>query len=425
MTQIETKAMRGSEPGAVCLRLMLQSIFRATRFLQKRVSFKLADIGEGISEVQIIQWYVKEGNSIKQFDKIAEVQSDKATVEITSRYDGKVSKLHYNLNDMAKVGEPLIDIETDEKTDLKSKSLSKEIESMKPISESEVKATKQLEDTGDYLMLPSVRKYIRENEINLDSLSGLLIKKGQVLTKEDIKEAIDSAKCGQDLNQFYEHKMNPVQKAMTRAMEQSLKIPHFGYNDEYGMDNLAKVRSIFKIKVSPLTLIIKALDLAVKDFPIINSHYKDGVVLCSNILNLGIAIDTPQGLVVPVLKKVNEIESIEEIASKLIDLTERARKNKLNQEDFDGATLTISNVGTIGGTYTSPIIVPPQVCIGAIGKIRTVPSYKEGSELVVPRKIACFSWSADHRVVDGATMARFSNRVKEIIEADVQSTQLK
>lgn len=387
-------------------------LFKATRFLHKRIPFKLADIGEGISEVQIIQWHVKEGSDIKQFEKIAEVQSDKATVEITSRYDGIVRKLHYKMNEMAKVGEPLIDIETDEK------SIQNEKPPLKPIIEVEeieipLKSNEQYpkseQKSDKWLMMPSVRKFIKEDEIDLSQLDLSNVKDGRI-TKEEILNALKNS-----INSGAEYEMNPVRKAMARAMEESLKIPHFGYSDEYRMDNLLKIRNEFSPKVSMLPFIIKAIATAVKDFPTVNAHFKNGKLYCSSSTNLGIAIDTPLGLVVPVLKNVEKLTEIQEISEKLLDLTDRARRNKLNKEDLEGATLTISNIGTIGGRYASPVIVPPQVCIVAIGKIRTEAFFTESGP-IEPHKMAAFSWSADHRAIDGATMARFSNRVKELIE---------
>ena len=384
-------------------------IFKATRFLHKRIPFKLADIGEGISEVQIIQWHVKEGAKIKQFEKIAEVQSDKATVEITSRYDGIVKKLHYKTNEMAKVGEPLIDIETDESEQPQDKETQKSEIQKTEVQKSDTQNTEQYpkssDPSGKWLMMPSVRKYIKDNEIDLSKLN---LKDGRI-TKEDILLALNAE------TNMKEYQMNPVQKAMAKAMEESLKIPHFGYSDEYRMDDLIKIRNEYNSKVSMMSFIIKAISTALKDFPTVNAHYKSDKLWCSSAINLGIAVDTLQGLVVPVLKNVEKMTEIEEISKKLSELTDRARRNKLNKEDFEGATLTISNIGTIGGTYASPKIVPPQVCIVAIGKIRTEASFTE-TGAIEPQKMACFSWSADHRALDGATMARFSNRVKELIE---------
>lgn len=386
-------------------------LFRASRFLNKRIPFRLADIGEGISEVQIIQWHVEEGKEIKQFERIAEVQSDKATVEITSRYDGIVKKLYYKPNDMAKVGEPLIDIETDEKTPQTQKSNKQE----KKEIESKNHTNPEM-SFDNWLMMPSVRKYVQENGIDLSNLDFSNVKTDK-LTKEDILAALPKQTNTHNFsNVMQEYQMNPVQKAMVRAMEESLKIPHFGYGDEYRMDYLMKIRNEYDTKVSMLAFIIKAVATAIKDFPTINAHYKDDKLMCSSVINMGIAVDTPQGLVVPVIRNVEQMTEIKEISDKLSDLTDRARRNKLIKQDFEGATFTISNVGTIGGTYASPVIVPPQVCILAIGKIRTKPSFTENGT-IEPHKMACFSWSADHRAIDGATMARFSNRVKELIES--------
>lgn len=390
---------------------MFRGIFGPSRLLHKRISFRLADIGEGISEVQIIQWHVKEGTAIKQFEKIAEVQSDKATVEITSRYDGIVKKLHYDVNDMAKVGEPLIDIETDEKS---SKDSSGELLKipMEIPQVNEEKNITQIKFDDHFLMMPSVRKYIKENKIDMKKLN---IPIGKV-TKEDILIALSKTET---LRLFTEYHMNPVQKAMARTMEESLKIPHFGYSDQYRMDDLLKIRHEYNekavSKISIMPFILKAIGMALKEFPKLNSHYVDGKLMVSSVINLGIAVDTHQGLVVPVIKDVARIGNIEGIAEKMADLTDRARRNKLSKDDFEGATLTVSNIGTIGGTYASPVIVPPQVCILAIGKIRKDAVFNENGS-IEPHKLACFSWSADHRAIDGATMARFSNRVKELIE---------
>lgn len=408
---------------------MFRGLFRLTSFLQKRVPFLLADIGEGISEVQIIQWYVKEGSVIKQFEKIAEVQSDKATVEITSRYDGIVKKIHYNLNEMAKVGEALIDIETPE-SEVEKESV-ENTETLESGSSGTGKEKPEIHgqisndtvNSKEFIMMPSVRKFVKEKQIDLSklNLTNLKKEKGDVITKEDILKAIECEKTQNDLDSYYfvEYQMNPIQKSMARVMQESLKIPHFGYCDEYRMDAVIKYREEInaksKVKISILPIIINAISKAVKEFPTINAHYIDGKLFTSSILNLGIAVDTPQGLVVPVLKNLTEAMNPEIINEKLNDLSDRARRNKLSKEDFEGATLTISNIGTIGGTYTNPVIVSPQVCIVAIGKIRKLPYFNENGA-IQPQQMACFSWSADHRAIDGATLARFSNRIKELLD---------
>lgn len=408
------------------------SIFRKTNFLQKNVPFILADIGEGIKEVQIIQWYVKEGSTIRQFEKIAEVQSDKATVEITSRYDGIIKRLCYQPNEMAKVGDPLVEIETEteefdkeNKNENSSQQLSSSLENINKTSEKiksvkyEAENLKSLPSKSkEIIILPSVRHFAKENNVDLNMVTPTGTD-GRI-TKEDIihyMKNIGPIENNND-NVFIEYSQNPIQKTMSRAMQESLNIPHFGYSDEYQFDNLLAKRKVWiektGKKISLMAFIVKAIAAASIDFPLINSHYIDGKVLVSKSINIGIAVDTPQGLVVPVLKDL-EGKQVEDIAETLNDLTDRSRRNKLSKDDFTGATLTISNIGTIGGTYASPVIVPPQTCIGAIGKIRTVAAFNTSGG-IEPHQMACFSWSADHRVMDGATMAKFSNRVKGFIE---------
>ena len=131
--------------------------------------------------------------------------------------------------------------------------------------------------------------------------------------------------------------------------------------------------------------------------------------------NIGIAVDTPNGLVVPNIKQVQSL-SLMDIAVELTRLMTLAKENKLSSNDLSGGTITLSNVGVIGGTYTSPVLVSPEVCIGAVGRVQKVPRYDEHGN-VVPVHIMNVSWSADHRVIDGATIANFGNVFKHYIES--------
>lgn len=431
--------------------LLLNSsrLFHKSAILRKLIPFKLADIGEGITEVQIIQWHVKEGARIKQFDKIAEVQSDKATVEITSRYDGVVKKLYYSVNDMAKVGEPLVDIDTGD-SDIKVESSegveteqsegvkAESSEGMKtePNENMEMKdgAPKNAPNYASIIatdsglkMLPSVRRLAKEQGIDLRGITGTG-RDGRIL-KEDLIASKDSNQLKQ--TKEYAHStltmspiiLNPVKKAMIKSMQASLSIPHFVYGDEYRMDPLMAARQQFieatGQKISLLPFIFKAISRALSDFPAINAHYFPDREYYAAVAehNITMAVDTQQGLSVPVLKSIQG-KSVPEIAKMMAELLGRARENKLRKEDFQDATISFSNIGSIGGTYASPVIVPPQVAIGALGRSRPimVPNSSIASGFEV-QQMAAVSWAADHRVIDGASMARFSNRVKELLES--------
>ncbi|OWZ21499.1 Lipoamide acyltransferase component of branched-chain alpha-keto acid dehydrogenase complex [Phytophthora megakarya] len=419
------------------------------------VPFKLADIGEGIAEVEVLQWFVKSGDQVKQFQNVCEVQSDKATVEITSRYDGVVTKVHYDVGDMAKVGSTLIDIDVDEATAATAQGggkkkgppiprktptpVAKEPEPAAPVVETPVAtpvpsrvsiAPRRLEGDEKLLTSPSVRRLAKEHNIDLHDVDGTG-PQGRIL-KGDLLEYIRvlaaqppqaAAPAGQTVaatqlpvegtNATYLQQdtvvpLTPIQKMMVKSMNAALQIPHFGYADEIRMDALYELRKELKplaesrgVKLSFMPFIIKAASLALKHYPMLNATVNDSETEITLVAahNISVAMDTPTGLIVPNVKNV-QAKSIMEIAEDLNRLQQLAVVGKLAPADLTGGTFSISNIGSIGGTYMSPVIMVPQVAIGAVGQIQKLPR-------------------GDHRVIDGATMARFSNQWKEYLETPV------
>jgi len=170
------------------------------------------------------------------------------------------------------------------------------------------------------------------------------------------------------------------------------------------------------IKLSFMPFFIKAASMALTQYPVLNSSVDEA---CENITykashNIGLAMDTNQGLIVPNIKHVQSL-SVLDIAQELARLLEAGNKGTLGSKDLTGGTFTLSNIGSIGGTYAKPVIMSPQVAIGAIGRIQVLPRFDHDSN-VVKANIMQVSWSADHRVIDGATMARFSNLWKSYLE---------
>jgi len=216
-----------------------------------------------------------------------------------------------------------------------------------------------------------------------------------------------------------------VQRIMVKRMTESLKVPQFGYGDEIDMTNLVALRKSLKtkfeklgVKVTPLSFMIKAASLALSEYPVLNATVDDEA--CSSMTyradhNIGIAVDSPNGLVVPNIKQVNA-KSVLEVARDIEAVVHRARNGQLSQQDITGGTFSLSNIGAFGGTYCSPIVNVPEVCIGATGTFQTLPRMGANGEFE-PRQIMVVSWSADHRVIDGATVARFSNLWKEYLES--------
>lgn len=215
----------------------------------------------------------------------------------------------------------------------------------------------------------------------------------------------------------------PIVKAMTKSMMEALKIPHFGYKDEIDMSQLVNLRKDLKaaclergVKLSYMPFIVKACSMALLHFPILNSSYnvEAGTITYKASHNIGLAMDTPMGLLVPNIKSVQQL-SVFDIALELSRLHNLGLAGKLSTKDLSGGTFSLSNIGSIGGTYAKPVILPPEVAIGALGKIYTVPRYSGQGDLL-PTPVMNVSWSADHRCIDGATMARFSNIWKGYLE---------
>ena len=220
--------------------------------------------------------------------------------------------------------------------------------------------------------------------------------------------------------------LTPVQSQMFKTMTRSLTIPHFLYADEIDLSSLSALRQRLNLqpatgqKLSFLHFIIKAVSLALEDFPLLNARVEAGgegdppKLVMREKHNIGIAMDTPQGLLVPNIKNVS-LKSILDIASECYRLQALAKDSKLSVGDLTGGTITISNIGSIGGTYVAPVLVQSEVAILGVGKARTVPAFNEQDQ-VIKKYVMNFSWSADHRVVDGATMARMAERVRTFVE---------
>ncbi|KAF2667637.1 hypothetical protein BT63DRAFT_456937 [Microthyrium microscopicum] len=431
----------------------------ASPSLQIVKPFILSDVGEGIDQVLLCQWFVQPGARVAQFDPICEVQSDKASVEITSRFDGVIKKLHFDVDDVVKTGQALIDIDVNEEAAEKleaevnespvqsgeqtpfqsSPTTSSAKEAIEDTSPTKRPMSKNFASNGS-LATPAVRHLSKELDINISEITGTG-KDGRVL-KEDLQNFASSRKSSSSTTaqsvrpiptQSGEDKVVPltgIAAHMFKTMTKSLTVPHFLYTDSIDFTQLNELRQRLNshqntldpqkaIKISPLPFIIKAVSMALESFPTLNSHLDASDVNKPKLThkaahNIGVAIDTPSGLIVPVIRNVQS-HSISSIATEIKRLSELARTNKLAPSDLSGATFTISNIGSIGGGAVAPVIVCPQVAILGVGRARAIPAFGSEGELV-RREEAVFSWSADHRVCDGAMVARAGELVKSYLE---------
>ncbi|KAI1356513.1 2-oxoacid dehydrogenase acyltransferase [Xylaria sp. FL0043] len=454
--------------------------FHSTRKMQAIKPVLLADIGEGIVECEIIQWFVEPEARVEEFSPLCEVQSDKASVEITSRFAGVVKKLYYEAGEMAKVGKPFVDIDilgdakkedldaltapvpsTDNASEpLNNESLSRpppedQRSEQTPISKTQPEETgpqslPQERNTFKSLATPAVRHLCKELNVEITDVNGT--GKGGRVLKEDIYKFVEARDSGKQTTQPTRAMLEApsaaftatekqtettvaltnTQQQMFKAMTRSLSIPHFLYADEIDFSQLYELRQrLNKVllqsakegeisKVSYLPFIIKAVSLALYKYPTLNARVDIDAQTSKPTLvhrsqhNIGVAMDTPVGLLVPVIKNVGA-KNVMSIASELAGLQSRAAAGKLSVQDLSGGTITVSNIGNIGGTYLSPVIVEKEVAILGIGRIRTVPAFDK-DDRVIKKQVCNFSWSADHRVVDGATMARAAEIVRQIVE---------
>ena len=392
----------------------------------------LPDLGEGIDSATISEISVSNEQTIKKDDIIIVLESEKASMEIPSEVDGIVKSINVENGQEIKTGELLLTIETEnlkEKEVKKPKTNKEQVEPNKTNHENINLKTKHPSDTSGIYASPGVRRLARELNINLDIMSGSG-NKGRI-TKEDLHGYIKAKMYAQktppthlgsdvDFNQWGETDVKKLTKIktitgsrLTRAWQ---TIPHVTQFIEAEVTSLDLLRKKEKekllkkdIKVTMMSFLMKAAVNTLKEYPIFNSSIQNNGtnIVFKKYYHIGIAVDTKDGLVVPVIKDVDK-KNIEELSKELMVVSEKARNKKLSPKDLKGGTFTISNLGGIGGSFFTPIINPPEVAI--LGVSRMTPVNSKDKKLVLP-----LSLSYDHRVVDGAAGAAFMVHLSSVL----------
>ncbi len=428
--------------------------------------FILPDIGEGIVECEIVKWNVAEGDEIEEDQAVVEVMTDKAVVEIPAKNAGTVHRLYYAQGDIAKVHSALFALEvagevtTTSGTDDESPSAKNNASSV--VSQSSVNtqtngssqqsaqiAPSKFSDgeyeppiaiEGKVLASPAVRRVAREKNIDLSTVEGSG-KKGRILksdvlnlqhsnvdtSSQNTSSSAPSSSTAEkgDLNStstvlkgsVRTEKVRGIQAAMAKQMSASVyTIPHFTVSDELVMDNLMALRKLLKpefeaknVKLSFMPFFVKAMSLALNEFPVINSQLNEDATEISYFAdhNIGFAVDSKIGLLVPNIKRVQDL-SLLDIAVQMQDIIEQARAGRVAGEHLKGGTISISNIGAIGGITATPVINKPEAAIVALGKTQKLPRFDDEGN-VSAQNIMAVNWSGDHRIIDGATMVRFNN----------------
>lgn len=413
--------------------------------------FKMPDIGEGIHEGEIVKWEVNEGDEIKEDDVLCEVQNDKAVVEIPSPVDGKVLKIHVSEGEKTTVGTVIITFKTEGEVPASNE------EREEPVVQEDVREervereniTSQVveeskrDDKRRVIAMPSVRKYAREKGVEISQLAGSG-KKGRVM-KEDIdrflatdtvtsvQENLVSEKTNEAKQQITPYipqnagletreKMSSIRKMISKAMVNSKHTaPHVTLMDEVDVTELVKHRKNYKeralekgIKLTYLPYVVKALTSALREYPILNTSVDDvsEEIIHKHYYNIGIATDTDKGLLVPVVKD-SDRKSIFSISREINGLAKKAREGALTANEMKGGTCTITNIGSAGGQWFTPVINHPEVAILGIGRITEKAIVRDGEIVAAP--VLALSFSFDHRIVDGATAQQALNHIKRLL----------
>lgn len=407
--------------------------------------FKFPDIGEGLTEGEIVRWLVKEGDEIKEGQSLVEVETDKALAEIPSPRTGTILKILAKEKEIVKVGQVIVVI--GEKGEAlaapppspsapvpKPKSVGvvgelEEAPEETPAVAAKAEPIKAARVSEHVLATPSVRALAKELGVDINKVQGTG-SEGRVLEKDvhqtaegkakPVEEAKKPTKARKyDLYGYVERiPLRGVRRSIARAMVKSkYTAPHVSAMDEADVTELWRIREKEKkvaegkgIKLTILPFIIKALIAGLTEHPYLNATLDDEneEIILKKYFNIGLATDTPEGLMVPVVKNAKE-KSIFELAQESAQLAEKARNRTIDLADLKGGTFTITNYGAVRGMYGTPIINYPEVAILGIGRIQETPVARDGK--VVVRRILPLSLSFDHRVVDGAEAARFLSTV--------------
>nr|WP_106783944.1 dihydrolipoamide acetyltransferase family protein [Lysinibacillus timonensis] len=431
--------------------------------------FRMPDIGEGIHEGEIVKWFVKPGDKVQEDDVLCEIQNDKAVVEIPCPVDGTVEEVLVGEGSVAVVGDVLIRFDAPGYENLKLKGDDHHEEKETPAPQvqasyeqininpdadakpAHVPATESeavVDLNKRVIAMPSVRKFARDKDIDIRLVNGSG-KNGRIL-KEDIVSFLNGGNSQTAVQtvessiveeveatttqsqpipvslegEFPEtrEKISGIRKAIAKAMVHSKQTaPHVTLMDEVDVTELVAHRKKFKdiasekgIKLTYLPYVVKALVSTLREFPEFNRSYDDATseIIQKHYYNIGIAADTERGLLVPVVKHADR-KSIFNISAEINELATKARDGKLAPNDMKGASCSITNIGSAGGQWFTPVINHPEVAILGIGRISEKPIIKNGEIIAAP--VLALSLSFDHRMIDGATAQYALNHLKRLL----------
>ncbi len=415
------------------------------------IEIKLPELGEGVTEGELVKWLVKVGDSVKVDQPIAEFMTDKATVEVPTPTAGVVKAIKAKEGDVIKVEQVLIELEAIAGANAPVPAKSHEAKTVPasvgttsaptPVVAAAASATETFFPPvadSKVLATPATRRLAREMSVDINALKGTGLA-GRV-TRDDVMQSesgvtvlaptkVAGATIPRPAYQgpagAVEERvaLRGIRKKIAENMQMAKHIvPHFTLMDEANVSQLVQLRDNMKslaeregTKITYLPFVMKALIATIRQYPQFNASIDDAAqeIVYKKYFNLGFAADTPNGLVVPVIKNADQ-KTLLDLSKEILDLSKRARDGKLKPEEMKGATITITNIGSVGGTYATPIINHPEVAILGMYKIQDKVIVENGEFKVV--KAMNYTITADHRLIDGAVAANFLKSFFQRIE---------
>ena len=405
------------------------------------IEIKVPNIGD-FKDVEVIEVLVKKGQSIKKNDPLITIESDKSSVEIPSSFEGKISNLNIKVGDKVSEGDLILTLEKSSQINQKVEEKPiiekefKKIEVIKPEVQQETKVLNNVSNISS--ASPKARKFARELGVDINKVLGSErdgrvveddIKKFVALRSNNKAEVVEEKKPNKIKNEFEHSDFGEIEiKDIPRVKKLSSKyltnswttIPHVTNHDEADITEMESFRNSLtdiytgeKIKITPLAFIVKALVASLKKFPSFNSSIDEietGKMTMKKYYHIGIAVDTPNGLMVPKIRNANN-KKISHISRELREVSELCRNLKIDKKELFGGSMTITSLGGIGGSFFTPIINYPEVAILGVGRSEKKQIYINGK--FQTRTMLPISLSYDHRIIDGAEAARFNNDLKE------------
>ena len=390
---------------------------------------KVPDIGEGIAEVELVEWRVRPGDMVEADQPLADVMTDKATVEVPSPVAGKVIAAHGKAGDKLAVGSELVRLETASASAPESEERAEapEVSSAQAAVAPASTAPQSATPNEKPLASPSVRRHARELGVELSQVRGTG-PDGHIVHADVVRHAAGGT-AKPPITQRYaerdgEHAVPLIglRRQIALHMQATLRIPHFTYVEEVDVTELEALRSKLnerfaatRRRLTILPFLMRAIVLAVQTFPQMNARFDDeqGIVTRFDAVHMGIATQTDAGLTVPVVRHA-EARDLWASAAEVALLAAAARSGKATRDELSGSTITVTSLGPLGGIVTTPVINAPEVAIVGVNRIVERPVVRMNT--IVPRRLMNLSSSFDHRVIDGQHAAEFVQALQSYLE---------